>query len=216
MIRYVQHTVLNNDLLLTTGRCIFWESEKALILSDLHLGKAGHFRKSGIAIPQSVYKADLHRLLDEIQYFKPAYLIIIGDLFHSAANKEHLLFEKWRADIHNTTIHLVKGNHDILNGQWYIETGLIVHEQQLTVNDFSFTHDVECRQKGGYCFSGHVHPGIVMKGIGRQSLRMACFYFSDDHAILPAFGNFTGLATINPKKRDNVFAVTENNIIQLQ
>ena len=215
MIRYVQHNVLNNCLLLTTGRCIFWENEKALILSDLHLGKAGHFRKSGIAIPQSVYKADLHRLLEEIQYFKPAYIIIIGDLFHSTANKEHLLFEKWRADF-STIIHLVKGNHDILDNQWYADTGIIVHEQQLTISDFSFSHDIECRPVTGYCFSGHIHPGIVLKGMGRQSLRMACFYFSGDHAILPAFGKFTGLATINPEKDDHVFAIVEDNIVKVQ
>ena len=30
---------------------MFWEEEKALIVSDLHFGKTGHFRKSGIAVP---------------------------------------------------------------------------------------------------------------------------------------------------------------------
>jgi len=59
-----------------------------LIISDLHFGKTGHFRKSGIAVPQGVYKEDLQRLVSQIQYFQPSQLIIVGDFFHSQLNKE--------------------------------------------------------------------------------------------------------------------------------
>jgi metallophosphoesterase superfamily enzyme len=55
-----------------------------LIVSDLHFGKTGHFRKSGIAVPQSVYKKDLQRLFHQVQYFQPRKLIVVGDLFHSS------------------------------------------------------------------------------------------------------------------------------------
>jgi hypothetical protein len=34
---------------LSPERVIYWEDEKALILSDSHFGKTGHFRKSGRA-----------------------------------------------------------------------------------------------------------------------------------------------------------------------
>ena len=46
-------------LWLSPAKCIFWEEQKILILSDLHLGKSGHFRKSGVAIPQNIFKKDL-------------------------------------------------------------------------------------------------------------------------------------------------------------
>ncbi len=46
---------------LSPERMVFWEEEKALVVSDLHFGKTGHFRKSGIPVPQSVYKEDLQR-----------------------------------------------------------------------------------------------------------------------------------------------------------
>ncbi len=64
-------------------RCLYWEEERSLILSDLHFGKTGHFRKAGIAVPQSVYREDLLRLLSLIQYFQPRQLLVVGDLFHS-------------------------------------------------------------------------------------------------------------------------------------
>src|ERR1035437_7802162 len=97
------------QLWLTAESCIFWEDQKALIVSDLHFGKTGHFRKSGIAVPQALYKEDLQRLVAQIQYFQPRQLIIVGDLFHSQANKELELFKKWRANFPGLSIHLIKG-----------------------------------------------------------------------------------------------------------
>ena len=76
-------TIKGQRLVLHPSRVIFWEEESALILSDLHFGKSGHFRKSGIPIPQNVYKEDLQRLVTLVQYFNPRQMIIAGDLFHS-------------------------------------------------------------------------------------------------------------------------------------
>ena len=116
---FLSHSILDETFLISAQRTVFWEAEKTLILSDLHLGKSGHFRKSGIAIPQNLYKEDLFRLLNEIHLFSAKKLIIVGDLFHSSMNKEHDLFLKWRKDIGNVEIHLIKGNHDILKNEWY-------------------------------------------------------------------------------------------------
>src|ERR1044071_4154683 len=115
----VLHKIHQQNLWLSAQRSAFWEEEKALVVSDLHFGKTGHFRKSGIAIPQNIYKEDLQRLVSQLQYFKPKQLIIVGDLFHSNANKELELFKKWRKDLSSLQIHLIKGNHDILLDDWY-------------------------------------------------------------------------------------------------
>ena len=58
MVAPVHYSVFNNTFWLSAQRCIFWEEEQSLIVSDLHLGKTGHFRKMGIAVPQAVYKED--------------------------------------------------------------------------------------------------------------------------------------------------------------
>ena len=59
----VLYQLCDQKLWLSAERCIFWEEQSALIVSDLHLGKTGHFRKAGIAVPQSVFKEDLQHLL---------------------------------------------------------------------------------------------------------------------------------------------------------
>jgi DNA ligase-associated metallophosphoesterase len=204
----ISHKILNQTFWLSPQRAIFWEEERALIVSDLHFGKTGHFRKSGIAVPQAVYKDDLQRFFDLIQFHKAEKVIIVGDLFHSTANKELEWFERWRNDIDCHFI-LVKGNHDILKNDFYLRNNIEVHQKTFALNDFVFTHDqadVE-NHEGKYVFTGHIHPGVQMWGLGKQSLRFPCFFFCERFAVLPAFSHFTGLAMVEPCKSDNVFAI---------
>lgn len=201
---------------LSPERMVFWEEEKALIVSDLHFGKTGHFRKSGIPVPQTVYREDLQRLVSQLQYFQPRQLIVVGDMFHSHANKELELFKKWRHDFPDLSIHLVKGNHDILQDKWYEELHITTTER-LHVNGVAFTHDIaeldENNAGTHYFFSGHIHPGINIRGNGRQSLSFPCFYFSPSYCVLPAFSRFTGLAMVRPAGGDEVFAIVNHSII---
>jgi uncharacterized protein len=218
MQSFLPHQILGNTFLLSSNKTIFWEEEKMLLLSDLHLGKSGHFRKAGIAIPQNILQEDLVRLHAEIQLFKPKEIIIVGDLFHSTMNKEHELFLRWREDIRQVEIHLVKGNHDILDTRWYSEANIIVHENSFTQGNFIFTHDVndEKNIEDKYCFSGHIHPSIIMRGTARQNMKLACFYFSKKYAVLPAFGKFTGTFSLTPKKGDAVFVLIGKSILKMQ
>lgn len=214
----VSYKLLQQQLWLSADRCIFWEEEKVLIVSDLHFGKTGHFRKSGIAVPQSVYKKDLQRLFHQVQYFQPRRLIVVGDLFHSRENKELELFLKWRHDFPNLEILLVRGNHDILHQNWYSQANIQVEEQELLLGHFRFRHDKETvtQTQTQYLFSGHIHPGVRINGMGKQSLRLPCFYFAKDYCVLPAFSAFTGTYTMYPEDGENVFAIVENKILQLQ
>ena len=203
-------------LWLSEQRCIFWEEEKALILSDLHFGKTGHFRKSGIAVPQDVYKEDLHRLVTLLHHFKPTQLIIAGDFFHSHANSEIEWFHRWRNNFSTLRIILVKGNHDILKTTWYQSADIEVAAEQLCVGPFLFTHD-KCAEKSElYNFCGHLHPGILLQGLGKQSLRLPCFYFAKNHCVLPAFSRFTGTSIIRPTAEEHVFAIADQYLVAVQ
>ena len=217
MAAFIPHTILNNTFLLSADRCIFWEDKKTLILSDLHLGKSGHFRKSGIAIPQAVFKEDMQRLVTLLQIFNPAQVVIIGDMFHSEGNKEHDFFLKWRQDFPALPIHLVKGNHDILKEGWYSLADITIHKCEMAIGDFVFVHDIEdCAMPGnGYIFSGHIHPSITVRGLGKQALKFPCFYFGKQYAVLPAFSKFTGTYGIEPKAGETVFALVNQTVIPL-
>ena len=210
------HKIHHQNLWLSAQRSIFWEEEKALIVSDLHFGKTGHFRKSGIAVPQNIYKEDMQRLVNLLNFFKPSQLIVVGDFFHSHANTELDWFKKWRDDFSHLKIILVKGNHDILKDAWYRETNIEVIPQELRLNSFLFTHDKCEDYQGLYTVCGHIHPGIILHGLGKQSLRFPCFYFGETHCILPAFSRFTGVAIVERKQNDQLFAVVENKLIAMQ
>jgi DNA ligase-associated metallophosphoesterase len=201
---------------LSPERMVFWEEEKTLVVSDLHFGKTGHFRKSGIAVPQSVYKEDLQRLVSQLQYFQPRQLIVVGDMFHSHANKELDLFKKWRHDFPDLSVRLVKGNHDILQESWYRELQIETSDQ-LSIREVAFMHDISSLDSaaggGRYFFSGHIHPGIHIRGMAKQSLSFPCFYFFPSFCVLPAFSRFTGLAMIRPGEGDQVFAIVNHTII---
>jgi DNA ligase-associated metallophosphoesterase len=212
----VLHKLHNQTLWLSAQRSLFWEEEKSLIVSDLHFGKTGHFRKSGIPVPQNIYKEDLQRLVSLLHYFKPAKLVVVGDFFHSHANTELDWFKKWREEFSYIEITLVRGNHDILKDGWYREAGIEVIEKEMQLHSFRFTHDACEDHPEYYTFCGHLHPGIIIHGLGRQSLRFPCFYFSEDRCILPAFSRFTGMAVIAPSEKEEVFAIVENQLIRMQ
>lgn len=213
----VFHTVYGNTFWLSPQRCMYWEQQQALIVSDLHFGKTGHFRKMGIAVPQAVYKEDLQRLFSEIQYYKPMRLIIVGDMFHSKANKEMDLFLKWRNDLSSLDFTLIKGNHDILKNEWYEESGITIIEHQLCIDRFLFTHDstaYNCTDSSQpYVFSGHFHPGVSIRTGSRQTTSFPCFHFSETGAILPAFSKFTGLFITRKQPADYVFAIINQSVV---
>lgn len=186
-----------------------------MILSDLHFGKTGHFRKAGIAVPQSVYKEDLQRLVSLIQHFKPKQVIAVGDLFHSHANLELELFKRWRLDFEHLPFHLVLGNHDILHERIYQDMQLTLWQDAMQLGSVRFVHEERTQPDGVFTFSGHLHPGILLQGLGKQSLRLPCFYFSPTTCILPAFSKFTGLALVQPGACDKVFAIAENSVLSI-
>jgi uncharacterized protein len=223
MQQLIPHHLLNNTFILSSARCIYWQEQKTLILSDLHLGKTGHFRKSGIAVPQAIFKEDMQRLVTQLQLYKPEQVVVIGDMFHSHDNQEHAFFMKWRKDFEQLCILLVKGNHDILKAQWYEEAGIQICDATpgaagaiLSIGNFIFTHDINDiaageQSEGKYFFSGHIHPGISISGLGKQSLRFPCFYFGKQYAVLPAFSRFTGTQGIKPKRGESVYALLSPN-----
>ncbi len=221
MQKPVAHTISQNTFWVFPERCLWWEQENTLIVADVHLGKTGHFRKSGIAVPQDIYKADLQRLISMLYLCKAERLIIAGDFTHSRFNRELDLFLKWRRDFSLLQIDLVKGNHDMLEDDWYAEAGIQVHDETLIINGFEFTHDIpEMNQQENrtskYVFAGHIHPGIVLNGLGRQSLKFPCFYFAKNHCILPAFSRFTGTYTVTASKGETVYAITPAGLMELR
>ena len=107
------HQLLGQTLRLLPEKGIFWEEKNYLILADLHLGKAGHFRKSGIPISDLIHSKDILILDKLIAKFKPQQVIFLGDLFHSVHNQGREVFKRWMKSKAPLPFKLVLGNHDV-------------------------------------------------------------------------------------------------------
>lgn len=189
---------------------LFWKEKSMLLISDVHLGKISHFRKFGAAVPQKAVQKNFDLLDEAVAFFQPETIVFMGDLFHSSLNKEWQLFEKWTSKV-NTKIILVVGNHDIISPLKYEDLGIEV-VSEIHSAGFLLTHHPE-EQEGFFNFCGHIHPAIRLSGMGRQSVRLRCFFKSDAQLLLPAFGEFTGSYTMEPEKNCQVFALLGDTVL---
>lgn len=191
---------------------IYWREESALLISDVHLGKVTHFRKFGAAVPHKAISRNFDTLQQNLLLFKPSVICFLGDLFHSSLNREWQLFESWVRQAKVEFI-LVAGNHDIISPLKYEALGItLVHE--LKWGPFLLTHFPEERE-GFFNLSGHIHPAVRLKGQGRQTLRLPCFFRNRRQLILPAFGAFTGSYVMEKKEEDEVYAIADASVIKI-
>lgn len=202
------------ELTLLKEKAIWVESLKMLLIADLHFGKAAHFRKSGIPIPEPVHDADLTKLKKLLEEFQPTNTYFLGDLFHSDWNSQWEYFQYFLEDFPGSEFHLVKGNHDILSPLAYEQSALKIHKEPLALGSLILSHEpMESIPEKSLNLCGHIHPGVRLVGKARQSVRIPCFFLSLSQLILPAFGNFTGLALVKPKTGDKIWGITTEKII---
>ena len=218
----METTIAGEQLQLLPQKAIFWPSKRILFLADLHLGKVNHFRRAGIPVPTRANDRNLELIVDLVNLTHPDRLICLGDLFHSHYNPEWETFGELSKHFRATSFELVMGNHDIMSDQQYRRKGIVVHDQ-LVLDPFLLTHhpvesDAQGKKKvpAGYNLAGHLHPGVTLRGSGRQSITLPCFYFGRQAGLLPAFGTFTGLARIKPHKEDKVYVIVDEKIIAVE
>jgi DNA ligase-associated metallophosphoesterase len=202
-------------LYLSKEKAIYWERERMLIISDLHIGKSAHFRRSGIQVPDTVGKTDLQRLTALITEFNPVTLLVTGDMFHNKINSDADAFLEWRQAQAELKVVLIKGNHDELKPQDYVGLGIEVHQKELLVHPFRFIHDKPKVFDEYFNICGHIHPGVVIYGRARQQLKFPCFYFNETCGILPAFSVFTGLFLMKPEQGDSFYAITPEKVVAI-
>ena len=209
-------TFLDQNLLLLPEKAIYWMEQQTLIVADIHLGKVGHFRKAGIAIPKKMEQDDLAELSDLIHRYSPKTILLLGDLFHSDLNNDWDWLVLWRSLFSDLRMILVLGNHDILNKKLYSDLKFELYGY-FDAGPFRFSHEPlekgPLAKAGLYMISGHIHPGVVLEGAGRQILTLPCFHFGKRQAILPAFGKFTGKVRMKNSKGDRIFAVLKDKIV---
>lgn len=210
-------TLAGTAIELHPDRALWLPQFGALLITDLHLGKASHFRKHGLYVPGDVLGSELARLDALLAHYNPKQLVVLGDLFHSKHNDEWEGFGQWLLAQPGLELHLVRGNHDILPDAHYADYGLIVHNETMPLGPFQLCHhpcEPDQLPEDRYVLSGHIHPGVVL-GNSSNRLRLPCFWFGQRAGLLPAWGSFTGLAMVKPQPGDQVFVLTGQSVMQV-
>lgn len=210
---FIEICLAGESFLLLHHKALFRPSKRQLILSDLHLGKASHFRRKGIPMPGYSHVRDLERLAYLMRTWKPDTVMILGDLFHSDYNREWLWFEALLIDHSEVSFILVLGNHDILPEKAYQMTNLL-RAERIEESEIIFSHHpLEHSAKLNIC--GHVHPGLEISGKAKQSFKLPCFYSEENLFIVPAFGELTGLYLLDKKSNSDYYLVTRDTIVKV-
>lgn len=193
-------------------KAIYRPALSQLILSDVHLGKTTHFRKSGIPLPQTAHLKDIDKLHFLLNKWRPQSVLLLGDLFHSDYNREWLWFKSLLLEYPVVNFILVEGNHDILDDNYYSAANLLKAEI-IEEENFLFSHQpLNNPAKLNIC--GHIHPGIQIGGFAKQYEKLPCFYHEQNHFILPAFGHLTGLHILEKKENCSCYLVTDQRVIR--
>jgi DNA ligase-associated metallophosphoesterase len=193
-------------LILDGRRALFMPQNKWLLFADAHWGKTHFFQKHGLSVGHGVFQADLKRLTDLIDDYRPEMLLCLGDLIHhEQALNGHLkqainLFRQQNP----IPMALIRGNHERFIPELPFSWGIDIIESHLERDGLILCHEKE-DLKGPQIY-GHLHPKMTLKAQG-DHLSLPCFYQVGDDLVLPAFSEFCGGVNIElePKKNQRAY-----------
>jgi uncharacterized protein len=209
-------SILVNDLklILLPEKAIFCPNHHTIFIADPHFGKASHFRKAGIPVPETLHWEDFEIIKHFINLYQLREIYFLGDLFHSQLNDSWEFLEIFTHQFPNIIFHLIKGNHDRYLPITSPSKNFIFHHEPLIWKGLWLSHEpAETSSFEMLNLCGHLHPGWSMTTATRQKLRLPCFYLHKNQLILPAFGRFTGLYIPEKNKGDVAFVIADNKVI---
>jgi DNA ligase-associated metallophosphoesterase len=180
---------------------LFWDDERLLIVSDLHLEKGSSFATRGILLPPYDTAATLARLAAVIARHDPRRVIALGDSFHDAEAHARL------ASADRDTIAAMQagrdwiwiaGNHDPKPPVSL--SGSVASE--LAIGPVCFRH--EPTGAAGE-IAGHLHPKARVATRAR-SIERRCIASDGVRAVMPSFGAYTGGLSIRDRAFEKIFA----------
>lgn len=191
--------IAGEDLVLHAERAVFWPAQRALIIADLHLGKAHHFRQAGLALPAGGTSHDLQRLTTLLTHFAATQLFVLGDFVHGDTTAAPWMarWRAWRAVHSCVAITVIAGNHDralVRTPQLAQSMGIDCCLHPIHTPPFVLAHaeeDLRHAPPGApdcVLMSGHFHPVIRLPGLPR----LPAFAIAPQQILLPAFSAFTG------------------------
>lgn len=182
-------------LQLLDDKALYLPEADALLVSDVHLGKAETFQSFGIPISNQVNQENLGRLRSLCQQLNPTHLFILGDLFHSEQSLVPEVLIDWDLFLKEVKAHttLIVGNHDRRLISALPPFAMDAQAEAITLGPIVLSHEPEIQHPSTLNICGHIHPVIKLRS-PTDSLRLPCFFVEHDQKrlTLPSFGEFTG------------------------
>lgn len=208
-------TISDQTFTLLPEKALYQPEQRLLVIADIHLGKVNHFRKEGIAIPAKAQMNDYDNLEKLFKKVMPEQVYFLGDLFHSTYNNDWDNFCNLISQFPEIKFTLIKGNHDIIDHGKFNDICINIVDC-ITHGTITYSHEeLKNLPSGQVNITGHIHPGIVLSGAGRQSIKLPCFYLTDRLVIIPAFGVLTGLYSMEQASGARIYAVLTGEIIRV-
>lgn len=211
--------LLQGEELILLDRAAYVPEYGALLLSDVHLGKAETFQMAGIPVAQQVNGETLERLRSHCQQTSPQQIFILGDLFHSRQGRVTEVNAAWSKFLDDTTaqVTLILGNHDrAAPGQRF---NMDYSNRPIALGKLLLSHEpasLDHLTKDHLNICGHVHPVIRLQS-ALDSLRLPCFYHEHQcqRLTLPSFGSFTGGYEVSIGKGQTAYLTLEEDLMVL-
>lgn len=207
--------IAGEEVVARADKTLWWPREGTLFVADVHLGKAASFRAFGVPAPGGTTDEALRILSLALEETAARRLVMLGDLWHARQGRTDDIigkFRLWRERHRAVEMVLVEGNHDLRSGRLPEGCDVLEVPEPYALGPFALRHYPEPADEG-YVLSGHLHPAAVLDGAGRQALKLPCFWFGPRVGVLPAFGDFTGCASIRAAVGDRVFVVAEGRVL---
>ncbi|MEN0106915.1 MAG: DEAD/DEAH box helicase, partial [Pseudomonas sp.] len=109
MSDYLAVQLAGSELWLLADKAIYWPQQQALLIADLHLGKAATYRQLGQPVPHGTTAENFQRLDRLLARYRCQRLIVLGDFLHArqAQNPATLqALSEWRKRHPDLTITL--------------------------------------------------------------------------------------------------------------
>jgi uncharacterized protein len=203
-------------LSLLPEKAVWVHEARALLIADLHLGKALSFRRLGVPVPRGTTATNLQRLSQLVARHQPQQVIFLGDFMHSAMAQAAEILDPlaaWRAAHPALSLTLVRGNHDSRAGDppASFDIACVPEPLGLPATRLALCHHPQA-VAGRYVVAGHLHPSITISS-RFERLRCPCFHATDDALVVPAFGEFTGTHPVRRVLGDRVFVVAGGSVV---
>ena len=202
------------ELWLLPEKALYWPAQQALLIADVHFGKAAAYRSLGQPVPRGTTAQNIAVLDDLLATLPCRQLIFLGDFLHGPGSHAAATLKalaEWRDRHDNLPMTLIRGNHDKRAGDPPLSLNIRVVPEPLLLGPFALQHEPD-PHPDRHVLAGHVHPVYRLNGKGRQSLRLACFRLGEHMSLLPAFGAFTGGYQVGPDEGGRIFVIGDNEI----